>query len=306
MLVAIVSLCLLTVSCTSPDEAGEGDGLTILATTSVIGDIVANVVGDEADVEVLIPIGADSHEYQFSAAQVAAMQQADVIFANGLGLEESLADVLESLEGDGANVLEIAPLVDPIPFGESEHEDEDSEHEDGDLDPHVWMDPLRMVQAARLIATELATLDPSVDWMSNAEAYVSELVSLDADIISLLAVVPNDSRKLVTNHDAFGYFADRYEFEVVGTIIPSGSTLADPSSAELAELVMVMEAENITAIFAETSSSDALASAVAAELGTDVAIVELFTESLSEEGTDADTYIGMLRENGMRIANSLS
>jgi zinc/manganese transport system substrate-binding protein len=111
---------------------------------------------------------------------------------------------------------------------------------------------------------------------------------------------------LVTNHDAFGYFADRYEFDLLGTVIPGGSTLAAPSSADLAALVDVMKSEEVTVIFAETSSSTTLAEAVTAELGSDVDVVELYTESLGEVGSDADTYIGMLRVNATRIAHHLS
>jgi zinc/manganese transport system substrate-binding protein len=269
--------------------------LAIVVTTSVLGDIVSSVVGNEAQVEVLIPVGADAHDYQFSATQVATMETADIIFVNGLGLEESLEDVLDGLEGDGANVFEIAPAVDPIPFGE-----------DGGLDPHAWMDPLRMAEASLLIADELGKLDPDVGWMARAEEYAATLRALDDEIIDLLGDVPESNRRLVTNHDAFGYFADRYEFDLLGTVIPGGSTLAAPSSADLAALVDVMKSEEVTVIFAETSSSTTLAEAVTAELGSDVDVVELYTESLGEVGSDADTYIGMLRVNATRIADHLS
>jgi zinc/manganese transport system substrate-binding protein len=240
-------------------------------------------------------VGADAHDYQFSATQVATMETADIIFVNGLGLEESLEDVLDGLEGYGANVFEIAPAVDPIPFGE-----------DGGLDPHAWMDPLRMAEASLLIADELGKLDPDVGWMATAEGYATTLRALDDEIIGLLNDLPESNRKLVTNHDAFGYFADRYEFDLLGTVIPGGSTLAAPSSADLAGLVDVMKSEGVTVIFAETSSPTTLAEAVTAELGSDVDVVELYTESLGEVGSDADTYIGMLRVNATRIADHLS
>jgi zinc/manganese transport system substrate-binding protein len=240
-------------------------------------------------------VGADAHDYQFSATQVATMETADIIFVNGLGLEESLEDVLDGLEGDGANVFEIAPAVDPIPFGE-----------EGGLDPHAWMDPLRMAEASLLIADELGKLDPDVGWMARAEDYAATLRALDDEIIDLLGDVPESNRKLVTNHDAFGYFADRYEFDLLGTVIPGGSTLAAPSSADLAALVDVMKSEGVTVIFAETSSPSTLAEAVTAELGSDVDVVELYTESLGEIGSDADTYLGMLRVNATRIADHLS
>ena len=138
---------------------------------------------------------------------------------------------------------------------EGDHDDEDGHaHEEGSCDPHIWMDPLRVATAVGLIAGELAALDPSVDWMANAMLYADELRTLDEEVVAVLEVVPEERRKMVTNHEAFGYFADRYGFEVVGVVIPGGSTLADPSSADLAELVEIMTEENIDVIFGETIS----------------------------------------------------
>jgi zinc/manganese transport system substrate-binding protein len=246
-------------------QTDNGTPLSIVVTTTVWGDVVSNVVGDSADVEVLFPIGADPHDYQLSASQAASMQQADLVVVNGLLLEEGLLDVIESLEADGANILELAGLLEPIEFGEGDHDhgdeeghqDEEGDHDHGDeeghdhgsQDPHIWMDPLRVADAAELIAEELANLDSSVDWMANATAYADELRALDAEVVSMLAGVPEERRKLVTNHHAFGYFADRYGFEVVGTVIPGGATLADPSSAELAGLVEVLIDEGVNVIF---------------------------------------------------------
>ena len=167
------------------------------------------------------------------------------------------------------------------------------------------MDPLRVADAAELIAKELANLDSSIDWMANATAYSGELRALDEEVVSLLTAVPEDRRKLVTNHDAFGYFAARYGFEVVGTVIPGGSTLADPSSADLAELVEVLIGESINVIFAETIEPAALAEALADEVD-GVTVVELFTGSLGEPGSGAETYVDYVRTNASRIADALS
>ncbi len=308
----------------SGNDSGQTDseGLTVVVSTTIWGDVVSNVVGDSAEVEVLLPIGADPHDYQLSAAQAATMQQADLVVVNGLALEEGLLDVIEGLEADGANVLELADLLEPIEFGEGEghdHGDEEGDHDEegqegdheghdqdhGSLDPHIWMDPLRVADAAELIAKELANLDSSVDWMASATAYAEELRSLDNDLLAMLAAVPEERRKLVTNHDALGYFADRYGFEVVGTVIPGGSTLADPSSAALAELVDVLIDEGINIIFAETIEPAALAEALADEVE-GVTVVELFTGSLGEPGSGADTFVDYVRTNASRIAAALS
>jgi zinc/manganese transport system substrate-binding protein len=160
-----------------------------------------------------------------------------------------------------------------------------------------------MAQAARLIAAELTAVDPDGDWAGSADAYAEELVSVDEEIASMLASV--DSRRLVTNHSALGYFADRYGFEVVGVVIPGGSTLGDPSSEELSNLVEVMASEGVSVIFGETTQPSTLAEAIAAELGEDVTVVSLYTGSLDEPGTDASTLVGMLRTNAERIAAAL-
>jgi zinc/manganese transport system substrate-binding protein len=311
---------------TVADTGADADqpGLTIVATTSIWGDVVSQIVEDDATVEVLIPIGADAHDYQATPQQVAAILGADLVVSNGLGLEENLHAVLESAEGDGANILVLAEDLDPIQFEdehahdddhdhdhenhEDDHEDHDDDHghDHGDEDPHVWFDPLRVAQAARIIATELAAIDGSIDWESRATAYAEMLEQADVEIIELLSVVPEENRKLVTNHDAFGYFADRYGFEVIGVVVPGGSTLADPSSAQMAALVEEIRHEGVTTIFAETSQPTALAEAVAGEVGSDVSVVELFSESLGEPGSGADTLIGMLMTNASLIADALT
>ena len=317
-------------STTEPSDStgtAVSDPLSVVVTTTVWGDVVSNVTGDAANVEVLFPVGADPHDHQLSAAQVASMQEADLVVVNGLALEEGILDVVESLEGDGANVLEIADMLDPIPFGEAGHsdgddpdsqsdedgEDRDDEgdhsdeeaHEHGDEDPHVWLDPLRVAAGAELIAEELAALDPAGPWVANAAAFADELRTLDSEIVTMFEAISEERRAIITNHEALGYFADRYGFEVLGVVIPGGSTLADPSSAELAELVSLIEAAGVEAIFAETVEPSTLAEAIAAEVGGGVEVVELFTGSLGGPGSGGESYVEMLRTNAERIAGAL-
>jgi zinc/manganese transport system substrate-binding protein len=317
LVVVLSVLMALGAACGDTDAAGGAT--TIVATTTVLGDVAGEIAGDDATVRVLIPVGADPHDYQPSSQDVAAIQRADLVVANGLGLEDGLVDVLDAAVADGARVLEIAPGVDPLPFGEHLDDDHDDDHgdeaaleedagghDDGNEDPHVWLDPLRMADAAGLIAAELAAVDGSVDWGARAEAYAGELRAADAEIVEILRAVPDANRKLVTNHDALGYFADRYGFEVIGTVVPGGATLAEPSSAELAALVEEIEAEGVRAIFAETTEPSVLADAIAAETGGTVEVVELYTGSLGEPGSGADTLIGMLITNARRIAEALA
>lgn len=297
-----------TLTACSTESAGD-ERPHIVATTSVWADVVAQMVGDDATVETLIPRGSDSHDYRPTSRQVASIQEADLIVANGLGLEEGLLDVLANAAADGANVLEIAPGLDPLPFAgrhqeEPGHEEEETE---GDtLDPHVWFDLTRVGTAAELIAGRLSEIDDSADWESRAREYSAELLSTHQEVVRTLDAVPDDDRRLVTNHDALGYFAAQYGFDVIAVVIPGGSTLGDPSSADLAALVEEISHEGVRAIFAETTQPTRLAEAVAAEVGADVEVVELYTESLGEPGSGADTLAGMILTNARLIANALS
>jgi zinc/manganese transport system substrate-binding protein len=278
------------------DTPSSNDQLSIVATTSIWGDVATQIVGDDADVQVLIPRHIDAHDYQPTPQQASRLLEADLVIANGLGLEEGLQDVLDSAERDGANLLALAPQLDPLPFPGGDH---------AGPDPHVWFDPNRVGLAAQLIALELRTIDESVDWLASADAYGESLSATDEQMRSLLASVPEDRRKLVTNHEALGYLAEVYDLDVVGVVIPGGSTLADPSSAELAALVEVMEEEGVDVIFTETSQPSRLAEAVAAEVGRDISIVALFTESLGDAGAPAGTLVGLLLEDARLISEAL-
>ncbi len=293
------------------ESAPQSERLLVAATTTILGDLVANVVGADADLAVLIPVGTDPHDYRASAAQVALLHDADLVVANGLGLEKGILDVLEAAEADGINLLEVGDLLDPLPFGGHDEEgdgdgDEDEDHAHSGADPHFWMDPLRVAEAARLIAQALASLEGSIDWMARADSYASAIEELHEEIQAILTPIPNEDRALITNHDALGYFADRYGFEIIDTVIPGGATLAEPSSAELAALVDRIRETGAPALFAETIEPTVLAEALAAEAGSGIEVVELYTGSLGEPGSGADTLIGMLREDARRIADALA
>ena len=277
-----------------PSTPRAPGNLEVVATTSILGDVVGNIVGEDGTVEVLIPAGVDPHDYRASSQQTAAIQRADLVVANGLRLEEGLDDLLRSAIDDGANILNIAEQVDPITFP------------DGEFDPHVWLDPIRMADATRLVAAELTAIDDSVDWAARAEAYAATLVSTNEAISAVLSGIRDDDRKLVTNHDSLRYFAHRYGFEIVGVVIPGGSTLAAPSSGELADLVAAIDREEVPAIFADTTAAMDLAEAIAREATADIAVVELSTGSLGEPGSGAETLVGMLQTNAGRIADALS
>jgi zinc/manganese transport system substrate-binding protein len=332
---ALLSSSLLVVAGCSATEQEEGleapssdqaaapavaEGPSVVVTTtilgSVVGDILTCAVGSDSSMTVVMPIGADPHDFQPSSEQVAAMSTAELVVANGLFLEEGLVSVLESLETDGVNVLHIAELVDPLPFAEShgdDHADHDDhadeladEHEHGDFDPHFWFDMERMATAAELIGSELASATGVGDYEDCGVSVATDIRSAEADVVAVLQVIPEESRVLVTDHDAFGYFADRYDFHVAGVVIPGGSTLADPSSRELAELVEVIERENVPAIFANTATGSDVVASLAAEVGRDITVVPLFVGSLGGPGSGAEDYISMMVLNASLIADALT
>lgn len=303
-LLAAGTLALGLTACSStPTVTGPVD---VVATTTVLGDVTEQVVTcGGGDVTVLMPIGTDPHEFTPSSEQVAQLVRANLVVANGLGLEEGLAQALESAESDGARVLTIADKVDPIEFGGHDDHAEGDGHDHGSQDPHFWMDMNRMADAAQIIGDDLADITGDAAYAECGTQVADDIRAAESEVRTLLEGVPADRRILVTDHDALGYLADAYGYEVVGTVIPGGSTLGQPSSADLADLVATMRAEGVTTIFSGVGNPAAVADAVAAELGDDVQVVSLYEGSVGEPGSGAETYIGMMKANASAIASAL-
>jgi zinc/manganese transport system substrate-binding protein len=285
---------------TSTSGTADGDPVEIVATTSIIGDVVSNIVGD-AIVDVILPVGTDPHDFEPSPQQVASITDADLVVTNGLGLEEGLTDVIEATAAEGTPVLFLAEGVDPLPAANKK---DGSQASTGD--PHFWHDPDRMAKAIDLIVGELSALDDSVDWAGQAAGYRAEVSEAGTEADEILSVVPVERRSLVTSHDSLDYFADRFGFEVIATVIPGGDTLAEPSGREIAQLIETLDEAGVSAIFADTTSPTTLADTVAAEAGREISVVEIFTDSLGEPGSGADTYLGMMRTNAARVAEALT
>ena len=258
----------------------------IVASTSIWADVTRNVACDGlANVQTIVPLGGDPHSFEASLRDRETMENAELIVANGLLLEESLNDTIEAVESAGTPVVRVAEGLDTL--GPSTAEDQSGN------DPHVWFDPIRVAATLPAIATALedvgfdrAALDECVD------AYEAELVSLDEEVAGIVAELPEDQRVFVTNHDSLGYFADRYDFEILGSVIPSASTLAQTNPAELEELV-------------ETQHSSSDAHALADRVG-DVEVVAVLTGTLDEPGTEGSTYLGWLLQNAHLIVEGLS
>ena len=316
LLVASALLASCGGSATEATSDGATGGLRVVATTSILGDLAANLVADDGEVEVLIPPGTDPHGFDPSAADVATLRDADLVVANGLGLEEQLDAALEAARTDGVPVVKLAPELDPIAFaheeaGDAERQDHGDEAQDR-LDPHVWFDPVRMADGVELLAAELASVATLVDedeWQDRAEAYRAELLAVHQELERRFGEIPPERRKLITNHATFGYLADRYGLEIVGTVVPGGSPHSEPSAAGFAHLVEELRAEGIEVVFAEHTDGTALAEQLAAEaqgkgLG-EVEVVRVHTGSLGEPGSDAETYLALLRTTGNQIVDAL-
>lgn len=262
-----------------------------MVTTNILGQVVGELVGELADVEVVMPLGADPHEFEPSAQQAEAMEDADLLVINGAGFEAGLADVIDQAVADGAPVFDAAAQADVVAG-----------------DPHIWMDPQRMIGVVEGLGARLADVDGmDADALARrVDDVQAELTSLDAELTETLGAIPPDQRVLVTNHEVLGYFADRYGFDVLGAVIPSPTTGAQASAGDLEQLAATIREAGVGTIFAETTQSADLAEALADEVGEEVQVVELFTESLGEPGTGADTYASMMRANAQLIADGLS
>lgn len=296
----------------SPATGAEGSGATVVATTTIWGSVAGQVAECAGgSVTTLMPVGTDPHDYTPSSADVATVVGADVVIANGLGLEEGLSSALASAAQDGATVFEVAPQLDPLPLAadtpeaSAEAAAEGEAHSEGGLDPHVWLDAARVATAAELIGKQLATTTGDAAYETCGTEVAAEIRATDEQVRATLAAVPADKRILVTDHDALGYFAAAYDFDIAGVVIPGGSTLAEPSSAELAALATTVEQSGVSAIFANSANPSALVDALAAEVG-DVEVVELYVDSLGEPGSGADTYQGLMTTDAQRVADALA
>ena len=415
-LVVAAAVALFAAACTGTDADTDAADATdasaavpsVVTTTSIWGDVVSNVgCEDSVSVTTLIPQGGDPHSYEPSLRDRETMGAADLVVANGLGLEERLHDTLEAVAAEGVHVFEVAEHIDTIEFefggahgghGDDEHDDHGDEdghdhdddeghdddhdeghdeddhadhddedghdhddegheddhdeedghdhddegheddhdeedghdhdedgHDDEDMhdhedenghedehghdhsggDPHVWLDPQRVAGVLGELADELIHAGADADTVNRClDSYRKALEDADAEVAEILDAVPADRRILITNHDAFGYFADRYGFEIVGTVIPSLSTAAETNPALLEELAEIIEHEGVPAVFSETTHSDADIQALATAAG-NINVVQLLTGSLAPEGEDGDTLIGMLRFNAQAIADAL-
>lgn len=335
---SIVLLFMLLIPVSAQDRP-----LRVVTTTTLIADVARNVGGELVDVTALIPPDSDVHAFQPAPQDAATIAQADVVLVNGANLEEGLLNLVAS--SASVELTVVSNGVEMLGFGEHEdeghaeedhdheavetvgvlgvdaecgaeahheaddhsEEEADHEHDHGACDPHVWGNPQNVAIWADNIAAALSAADPdnAAAYAANAAEYKEQLAALDAELEALYASIPEANRVIVTNHEFMGYLAARYELEVVGTVIPSASTLAEPAPQDLADLIAAIQDTGVRAIFVEVSDAGRLAQVVAQEVG-DVAVVPLYSDSLSAAAGPAATYIDFMRYDAQAIVEALS
>jgi ABC-type Zn uptake system ZnuABC Zn-binding protein ZnuA len=279
----------------------------VVAVENFLADFTRQVAGDRVQVKSLIPVGVDPHGYEPTPQDVAAVAGARLIVVNGAGLESFIAKLISTAGGD-------RPIVEASHGLVSRSAREGEVLEGGVIatgptaepDPHFWLDPVNAIRYVQNIRDALSRMDPAGEkaFGANADAYIKQLRDLDAWIAGQVAVIPPGKRSLVTNHESLGYFADRYGFRIIGTVIPSVSTEATPTARQLARLVDALKAAGARAVFLEVGGSPQLARQVAQEARIPV-VTELYTHSLTDASGPAPTYLDMMRVDVKAIVDAL-
>ena len=304
-LTTIAALMLAACGSAAPAQPAAAQTPRVLAVETFLTDIAQNVAGDRLKVEALIPIGVDPHSFEPAPADIRNVAESQVLIANGAGFEVFLEKLLQNAGGQRLLIEASSGLTGRTPQGGEQIEESGSDH-GHEVDPHFWLDPLSVIKYVENIRDGLSQDDPAGKdvYARNAEAYISKLRELDVWIKAQVQDVPEARRSLVTNHESFGYLADRYGFRVVGTVIPSVSTGAAPSAQQLTALVDHIKATGAPAIFLETGANAQLANQLAGETGVKV-VTGLYTHSVTEPGGNAPTYIDMMRYNVQKIVAAL-
>jgi ABC-type Zn uptake system ZnuABC Zn-binding protein ZnuA len=298
--------------------AGQGDDgaarLAVVATTTQLADFARNVGGDRVQVTGLLKANVDAHDYEPSPADLDAIARADVLLENGVGLEAWLAGAIEAsgFRGERVDTSKGVALLTAVEEAEAEpagehatEQDAGSGHSDN---PHIWQSPANAKVMVRNIQQAFSRADASgaATYEANGDRYAKRLDQLDAEIAGQIDKLPN--KRLVTNHDAFSYYVQRYHLEFVGSIIPSFDTSAELSAREVNDLVAKIRATGVKAIFSETSLPPETAQTIASEAGVKVVTGEdaLYGDSLGPAGSDGATYIDAMRHNTRTIVDNLS
>lgn len=295
---AAVTGTLLVAGCGS--GSGADGQLEVVATTTQVGDLVREVGGDPVSVDQILQPNSDPHEYEPRPSDVLAVAEADLVFVSGDDLDSWIDEVVAD-SGSEAQVVDLGAVVPVRLPGESSGE------QGSRFDPHWWHDPRNAAAAVEEVERRLVAAEPRrrALFERNARAYLAELKRLDVGIARCMRSIPAARRKLVTDHDAFGYLANRYAIEVLGAVIPSQTTLAQPSAKDLSALADLIEGERVAAIFPESSLSSRVAEAIARQTGASTDYT-LYGDTLGPQGSEGDTYLKMEAANADALARGFT
>lgn len=305
MLLALAVATFVLAACggsDTDDRAIADRTIRVAATTNLVADLATQIGGDRVEVSALMGPGVDPHLYKASAGDVNVLRDADIVFYNGLELEGRMTDLFVEIASDRPTV--------PVARGIDEDDLESPSQFAGKFDPHVWFDVTMWQDAARETAKAYIELDPEHEAAYEARLadYLDELETLDAEVQSSIEKIPEQSRVLVTSHDAFGYLGRRYGMDVVA--IQGVSTASEATTADIKRVAGIIVDRDVKAVFIESSVPRQTIESVlaeAAEQGHDAEIGgELYADAAGEEGTPEGTYTGMLRANIDKIVTGLS
>ncbi len=282
---------------------GDLGQLKVLAVESFLADIAQNVAGDRLQVATLMPLGLDPHAFEPTPRDVAQISESGVLIVNGAGFEEWLTEVLDNAGGSRLVIDASAGLSSRQTGAEEAAVSSEAAQA---VDPHFWLDPTKTVRYVENIRDGLSQADPAgkAVYAANAAAYIDQLKALDSWIRQQIEMIPPERRLLVTNHESFGYYADRYGLQVVGAVVPSISTNSSPSAQQLAALTDLIRSTGAPAIFLETGANTQLAQQLHDETGIQV-VTGLYSHSVTPPDGPAPTYLDMLRYNTQTIVSAL-
>jgi manganese/zinc/iron transport system substrate-binding protein len=302
IVLVVLTLSLVLSACATETGGNTNGKLNIVTTTGMIADIAKNVGGEYVEVTSLMGPGVDPHLYKASEGDIRRLQEANLIFYNGLHLEAQLGEVLEKMNDFNITTVAVADEIDPaILLSHPQYDDA--------YDPHIWFDVTLWMQAVRRVQATLSETDPALKsaYEANASAYLMELEELHQYVLDQAQTIPAEKRVIITAHDAFSYFGRAYGFEVRG--LQGISTESQAGTADVQALVSFIVEKQIPAIFVESSVPQRNVEAVQAAVqsqGFDVQIGgSLFSDAMGGEGTPEGTYIGMVRHNIDTIAAAL-
>ena len=296
----ILALVLFVSAACQPSTKTDSTGKkSIVVTYSILGSVVKDLVRDKANVTVSIPNGLDPHEWEPSAKDIETINKADLVIENGLGLEGGMQKTLQVARDAGVKFFTASDYITVRHVGTGEGiPSGDPDQAIGAADPHLWMDPLNMKSIVAALAPVLMK-DFGLDVSSQATSLENQLDALNTEVASMVATIPQENRKLVTGHESMGYFAQRYGFKLVGVIVPSISSQAEVSAADLAVLKTAIIDNQVKAIFTELGTSPVVSKAIGDETG--VKVVELTTHALPDDGS----YFTFMRNIANVITNAL-